>query len=215
MTLNEADEDKVPKTINIYLLRHGKTVGEPALYGHTDIEVALERQAEICRCLLEDGLDFSAVQTSPLKRCSDLAKLIHAKMPELELAVKSDWKETYFGDLDGVPFEQAKSSWELLGAFWQDPKQNPLPKAEPLGDFYLRISASWDAFAKTVDKDTLIVCHGGTIRMILAKILQLDWSNAALYSTLNIAHQSLTHIQITKADQDYFRVCMIGKPLIG
>jgi len=205
----------MPKIINIYLLRHGKTVGEPALYGHTDIEVATDKQTEICRSLLEQEFSFSALQTSPLRRCHDLAKLIHANRPELELIVSAGWKETHFGDLDGVPFAKAKSSWPLLDAFWQDPKQNPLPNSEALSDFYSRISTTWDEFARTVDKDTLIVCHGGTIRMILARLLALDWANAALYSTLSIAHQSLTHIQITQADQNYFRVCMIGKPLIG
>ncbi|MEF1290864.1 histidine phosphatase family protein [Vibrio sp. M260118] len=203
------------KTIDIYLLRHGKTIGEPALYGHTDIPVASERQSAICQALESESLQFASLQTSPLKRCQDLAKLLHARQPSLNLLVSDDWKETCFGDLDGVAFEQAKSSWDLFDAFWQSPAQNPLPNAEPLDDFFARISSAWEQFCKTVDENTLIVCHGGTIRMILAHILKLDWRNAALYSTLNIAHQSITHIQITKADQNYFRVCFIGKPLIG
>ncbi|KJY83372.1 alpha-ribazole phosphatase [Vibrio galatheae] len=209
------DEITVAQTFNVYLVRHGKTVGEPALYGHTDVAVAADRQQAICHSLLKEALQFSALQTSPLKRCRELAEQIKASQPELLLDVNQDWQEMYFGVLDGVPFEQAKSSWPLLDAFWQNPSKNPLPSAEPLGDFYCRVSNAWQAFAKTVDKDTLIVCHGGTIRMILACLLNLDWRNAALYSTLNIAHQSLTHIQITNADQIYFRVCTIGKPLTG
>lgn len=203
------------KTINIYLLRHGKTLGEPALYGHTDIEVAGERQQAICASLLQEGLEFSALQTSPLKRCRELAELIYLARSDVDYLVNQEWQETSFGDLDGVAFEEIKFSWPLLDAFWQDPQHNPLPNSESLNNFYQRISTSWDQFVQTADKDTLIVCHGGTIRMILAHILKLDWGNAALYSTLSIAHQSLTHIQITKTDQNYFRVCMIGKPLTG
>lgn len=201
--------------INIYLLRHGKTLGEPALYGHTDIGVSAERQQGICHSLMGEQLGFESLLTSPLTRCRDLAELINAQHHGLDYRIAPEWQETSFGDLDGVPFEQAKQSWPLFEAFWQEPANNTLPNAEPLDIFYQRISTAWDQFMQTVEKDTLIVCHGGTIRMILAKVLNLDWHNPALYASLNIAHQSLTHIQIIKAEKDYLRVCMIGKPLNG
>lgn len=203
------------KSINVYLLRHGKTVGEAALYGHTDIAVSRERQHRICQSVIDEQLDFTVLITSPLIRCQQLAELIHTQYDHLEYRVEPEWRETSFGHLDGVPFDDAKESWPLLQAFWQDPANNPLPEAEPIDVFYRRISAAWDTFMQTVENDTLIVCHGGTIRMILANLLNLDWRNPALYSSLSIAHQSLTHIQITKAEHTYPRVCMIGKPLNG
>lgn len=203
------------KTFNVYLLRHGKTVGDPALYGCTDVLVADETQRGIQRAVQAEQIAFSAVECSPLQRCQTLARLIVQENPQLSLVVAERWKETHFGALDGVPFESATEQWPKLEAFWQDPMTNTLPNAEPLADFYTRISNAWDEFIQALQQDTLIVCHGGTIRMILAKVLQLDIANPKIYSTLHIAHQSLTHIQITLADKHYERVCMIGKPLNG
>ncbi|MFM2589793.1 histidine phosphatase family protein [Vibrio sp. TBV020] len=200
-------------TVNIYLLRHGKTEGAPALYGHTDVAVAEETQASIHQALNNEKLGFVAVESSPLKRCEALAQRIAIANKSLSLTITDDWKETNFGDLDGVPFENAHSEWPKFEAFWDDPVANPLPNAEPLEQFYNRISMAWQSFTQAVEQDTLIVCHGGTIRMILAQVLQLDFANPMLYSTLHIAHQSISHIQLTKADKNYTRVCMIGKPI--
>lgn len=202
------------KTINVYLLRHGKTVGEPGLYGHTDIVVDDKQQQTICGLLSEQAIEFEAVESSPLKRCQDLAHLVsHSR--NLEPLITPRWQETFFGDYDGIPFEKIRSHWQELDAFWANPAKAMLPNAEPLEDFYYRIHAAWQTFSNETEQDTLIICHGGTIRMILASILNLDWRNPQLYSTLHIAHQSITHIQIIKADKTYFRVCMIGKTLEG
>ncbi|WP_100752392.1 histidine phosphatase family protein [Vibrio salilacus] len=202
-------------TINVYLLRHGKTAGLPALYGHTDIGVADEIQAAMCQNLLAQSRSFSALQTSPLKRCQDLAKRVVSNQTGLSYQIKSQWREISFGDLDGVPFEQAEHAWPLLEAFWQDPANNPLPGAESLQEFHHRVSLQWQEFCEAAQQDTLIICHGGTIRMIIANVLQLDWRNPTLYSALSIGHQTLTHIQITRAEQLYTRVCSIGAPLTG
>lgn len=206
---------KPATTINVYLLRHAKTAGLPALYGHTDIGVDDEIQATLCQSLLAVSPPFSALQTSPLRRCQDLAKRLVSKTPGLSYQIQSQWREISFGDLDGVPFEQAEQAWPLLDAFWQDPSKSPLPGAESLKDFHHRVSQQWQKFCETAQQDTLIICHGGTIRMIIADILQLDWRNPRLYSALSIGHQTLTHIQITHAGQCYTRVCSIGTALTG
>jgi len=125
----------------------------------------------------------------------------------------SGWQEMAFGKFDGVPFAQLQQEWPQLEAFWQSPARNTLPQAESLESFYQRVSEQWQALIEQNEQDTLIVCHGGTIRMILAHVLKLDWQNPLLYSSLAIGHQSITHIQISLADQHYFRVCSIAKPL--
>lgn len=60
------------KTINIYLLRHGKTLGEPALYGKTDVKVDVRLQDQICQQLVKRQLRVTKVISSPLARCRDL-----------------------------------------------------------------------------------------------------------------------------------------------
>ncbi len=60
--------------INLYLMRHGKTVGRPALNGKTDVLVEAHRQEQIAHTLLRSPYSFSNIITSPLRRCRDLAQ---------------------------------------------------------------------------------------------------------------------------------------------
>lgn len=201
------------KTINIYLLRHGKTVGEPALYGHTDVAVEQETQQQIAQAVLSRQLNIKQVITSPLKRCADLAHLLGHAQPSLKVTIEPELKEMSFGELDGVSFDSAKALWPTLEQFWQSPAQHTLPGAESLSNFNKRITTSWEQLVLDVEQDTLLICHGGTIRMILASLLPLDWQDSRLYSTLHIGHQTISHIQIIKADAIYKRVCSIGAPI--
>ncbi|USD33837.1 MULTISPECIES: histidine phosphatase family protein [Vibrio] len=201
------------KTVNIYLLRHGKTQGEPALNGSTDALVDSDTQQAICRGLISSSLNITHVVTSPLRRCQDLAALLVSNRPALSLSADPQLQEMNFGELDGQPFDCIKPHWPLLEQFWQDPAETVLPEAETLQQFHRRVTQRWTALVESVEEDTLIICHGGTIRMILASILDLDWKNPALYSVLQIDNQSLTHIQLTRADSLYQRVCSIGVPL--
>lgn len=201
------------KNINIYLLRHGKTVGEPALYGRTDVAVDEKTQNQICAQLLEQDWAIKQVVSSPLRRCRELAEKLAKANPELALQICDNIQEMDFGDLDGKPFDSVQHHWPQLEQFWQDPALNTLPGAETLNSFYTRVSIFWQQFVENVAEDTLIVCHGGTIRMILATLLPLDWRNSDLYSVLQINHQSISHIQIIKADTTYKRVCSVSAPL--
>ncbi|NRF63604.1 histidine phosphatase family protein [Vibrio coralliilyticus] len=201
------------KTVNIYLLRHGKTLGEPALNGATNALVAHNTQQAICQSLLDASISFEHVITSPLRRCADLADLLVAKNSQLSLSIEDELREMDFGEVDGKPFDSIKSEWPLLERFWNDPAAVELPQAETLQAFHQRVSRQWAALMESVEEDTLIISHGGTIRMILASLLNLDWRNPTLYSVLQIGNQSLTHIQLTKTDSLYQRVCSIGTPL--
>lgn len=201
------------KTVNIYLLRHGKTLGEPALNGATNVSVAESTQHAICQSLLDTPISFEHIITSPLCRCADLAELLIAKNAQCSLSIDEQLREMNFGEVDGKPFDSLKSQWSLLERFWNDPASVELPQAETLQAFHQRVTRQWASLVEDVQGDTLIICHGGTIRMILTSLLNLDWRNPALYSVLQIGNQSLTHIQLIKADSLYQRVCSIGTPL--
>ncbi len=201
------------KSTHIYLLRHGKPEGSPALYGQTDVGVSSIDTSAACDYLLNGVFDFEKVLTSPLRRCCELAELLVNRKPSLSFQVAPAFQEMSFGMLDGVPFDDAQESWPQLEAFWENPSQNTLPDGELLGDFYERVASAWKVLTDTEDKNTLIVCHGGTIRMILAHVLQLDWRNSALFSTLSIGYHSITHIELIKADWLYFKVHLIGGKL--
>ncbi len=190
----------------LYLLRHGKVNGLPALNGHTDIDVTDEINAKIISELnqLQANLGSNRIThivSSPLQRCAKVAEKF-AQINNLTLEKKDDFKEMDFGELDGISFDAIRDSecgeqnWKKLEEFWQNPSQSPLPKAELLINFYQRIELALNNLLLSHQgENILLVCHGGVIRMILSCILKLDHANKALFSQLTIKNSSITLIK--------------------
>ncbi|CAM3942865.1 Putative phosphoserine phosphatase 2 [Vibrio aerogenes CECT 7868] len=196
---------------DVWLLRHGKTTGPAALNGQTDACVAPQTQTQITQVLARQNLPYRQVISSPLSRCLDLATRL---TDDDKVMIQPDWKEMNFGDFDGVPFEQIPPErWAELEKFWENPVQYPLTGAETLAAFYQRVSACWTRFTGDLQTDTLVVTHGGVIRMILAQVLNLDWRNPALFTRLNIANQSLTHLEVVTGEYDFVTVKSVGVQL--
>ncbi|MBD0785563.1 histidine phosphatase family protein [Vibrio sp. Y2-5] len=199
---------------NLYLLRHGKTQGKPALNGHIDVVVHDSIQSAIAHSVLQK-YTFSKVYSSPLTRCKRVAELITELNPALKLVIDPRLKEQNFGDYDGVPFDDLTQEWKKLEQFWANPAQNTLPNAETLKEGYERVTQAWEQIVQHCVQDTLIVAHGGPIRYIIAHVLGLDWQNPQLYTSLSIANQSITHIQISKfGDKVFFSVKGVAIPLV-
>lgn len=199
----------------VYLIRHGKVDGEPALYGHTDVEVPSSENQLICELLEKQGLSFSKVISSPLARCQKLAVKL-AEKHACSLQLENKLKEMNFGQFDGVPFDSLYKDdevWRQFERFWENPVQHPLPKSELLTGFSYRVIEAWHQVISQLNHhdQVLIVCHGGVIRMILAYLLNVDFRNPHWYTQLSIANGSLTSIDIR---DNNVRVKEIAKPLI-
>ncbi|OIQ26278.1 histidine phosphatase family protein [uncultured Vibrio sp.] len=207
-------EETNNKCYSVYLLRHGKTLGEPSLNGVTDVAVADSVQQSIANALMKESLGYSTIISSPLRRCRELAEALTLNTPGLAYSIDEGFMEMDFGDFDGQSFDSLRPHWSLLDSFWQDPSTNTLPNAESLEACYQRVTKAWSRTVNDLNNDTIIVCHGGTIRLILAYILKLDYTNAAWYSALNIANQSLTHITIFEDYKESPHIQTIGKPLV-
>ncbi|MGV2987089.1 histidine phosphatase family protein [Vibrio sp. E150_011] len=200
--------------INIYLLRHGKVDGDAALYGHTDIPVSVTENRQLLTQLQSALTGIKEVQTSPLIRCQKLAEQ-YAHLHHCPLTIHPVMREMHFGDIDGVPFKSmTEQEWLAVEPFWSSPSQHRLPNAESLTDFHARIVQYWKVLAAQ-SVDTLVVTHGGVIRMILAHLLAIDWTNAKWYSTLSIQNGSLTHIQINPDMPEHILVKTIGASIKG
>ncbi|MHA2811896.1 alpha-ribazole phosphatase [Vibrio campbellii] len=200
------------KTLNIYLLRHGKVNAAPGLHGQADLKVDEAEQRKIAQAWQQTGREVEGIISSPLSRCHDLAEIL-AEQQLLPLSVEPQLQELDFGDFDGIPFDMLSEHWNKLDAFWKAPAQHTLPNAESLDDFSHRVTCAWSQIINDINDNLLIVTHGGVIRMILAHVLGVDWRNPRWYSTLTIGNASVTHITITIDDQIYASVRSIGVPL--
>ncbi|RZA04637.1 MAG: histidine phosphatase family protein, partial [Moraxellaceae bacterium] len=95
--------------------------------------------------------------------------------------------------------------------FWQSPEKIQPPNGEHLGLFAKRVISAWEYLTKNPsDEHHLIVCHGGTIRIIIAHILRIDWRNAALFTQLHINYNSITRIELTEAGKTAAIIKCIG-----
>lgn len=209
---------------NVYLLRHGKVNGLPALYGQTDIAVSDEINHKILIELneLQQNLTHPLTQviTSPLQRCAVVAEQF-SKANNLPIETNASFQEMNFGQLDGVSFDAIKDSttsketWQQLEDFWREPGVFSLPEAELLTQFYLRIKQSWELLLKKYEgENILLVCHGGVIRMILSYILNLDHGNQSLFSQLTIKNSSVTIVKnIITQSSSHSNVLTISAPL--
>lgn len=197
----------------IFLLRHGEVAGAPALYGRTDAQLSDKGFAQLkqqCASLPP----ISEVVCSPLQRCCGFAQQLATEYG-LKAHVNAGFQEMDFGLYDGKPYESLSGEdWQKLELFWHDPRANTLPQAESLRGMYQRVSGAWQTLLSDQDSGaTLVVTHGGVIRLLIAHILNIDWCNPSLYSQLRIGYASLT--LITQADYKDAQPAIeyIGKPV--
>ncbi|MCF2949867.1 alpha-ribazole phosphatase family protein [Paraglaciecola aquimarina] len=179
----------------IDLLRHGSIDGPPALYGRTDVCLSEQGLKQMFRQVRQLAFPDNII-SSPLRRCKEFAQEM-ARDHQLPLHLEDDLRECDFGAWDGIKFDDTSQQWPLMTSFWQDPSHNTPPKGESLQDFHQRVVNAWNKLTKQFSQEySLVVCHGGVIRQILAHLLPVDWQDGDWYSQLNIGYASLTRITI-------------------
>lgn len=197
--------------VNILLLRHGKVNGPAALYGHTNVLVEQNLDDQTTSALASKTLHLSKIVSSPLSRCSNLAKQLSCGLG-ITLNINPDLAEMNFGRFDGVAFDSMSSGdWQQLAPFWDRPAECALQGGERLADFHQRVVSAWREVLET-EQNTLVICHGGVIRQILADVLGLDWRNPKLYSSLAIGNSTITQIQFDTDYPENLVVKVIGQP---
>jgi len=160
---------------SISLLRHGETIGGARFRGSIDDPLNQTGWDQMWSGVEERRWDH--IISSPLVRCADFADSFAAKN-SISIEYDERIKEMHFG------------SWE--GRTADDPLQNTPPQAEKLLDFQARVLSAWhDVVAQHRDQHTLLVTHGGVIRIILCHLQQHPVQRLL---ELEVGHASLTRI---------------------
>lgn len=185
------------KTRHFSFVRHGKVNGPAALYGKTNIVSSTRGQQELFAGLerLHQEMPIDYIFTSPLQRCAQTAEefATHHLLP---ISTMDELQECNFGDWDGVDFNLLKHQWPQLELFWQTPLHSTPPNGENLKTFSDRINHAWQEIQNQQYCDhTLIVCHAGSIRMVIASLLNIPLESA-LFQQLHIDYCSHTRIDI-------------------
>lgn len=162
------------KTYKIHLIRHAMTAEnvEGKYIGQTDVEPSAEGLEQIKNLMSENSgyPEVDVVISSPLKRCTQTAKLIY---PDKEPVIMQDLIEYDFGDFEGCTAEELKDldtfkNW-LAGT---DP-DTPVPFGESQNQFNKRICECFirivDGIIRSGTDSTAVFTHGGIIMSIMAK----------------------------------------------
>ena len=159
--------------MRLHLVRHPKPIVAPDIcYGATDLPVPAQENARVLRCLMTTLPTPTLLFSSPLRRCADLAD---------SLSARCGWRPPIH---DQRLAELDFGSWEMRT--WED-----IPRAEidawasdtldyrpgggesvtlmaaRVSEFYGDLQRSHSGRQHDND-DVIVVCHAGTIRLLLA-----------------------------------------------
>ncbi|MDP2559714.1 histidine phosphatase family protein [Psychrobium sp. 1_MG-2023] len=187
------------KKFSLTLLRHGETIAKNCLNGHHNVALSPLGEQQMQQALASIPT-VDAVVSSPLNRCSVQAQS-YAKANSLPYQVTEQFKEMDFGKWDGKSFDYLYQHYpQQLDLFWQDPWNNPPPSGESVEQFYQRVDLAWHQVI-VQEKNTLIVCHGGVIRYIIAKVLGLPLSGNQHLIALKIDYAAVITIDVVIDDK--------------
>jgi broad specificity phosphatase PhoE len=163
-----------PPTVTL-LLRHGLTqmTVEKRYAGTSDAplnEAGLEQAAAAAKRLATAGLD--AIVSSPLRRARTTASEV-AALSGLQVVVDEGFRETDFGDWEGLTFAEVREQWpDVVAAWLADPEAGP-PGGESFAAARRRIDAAMErVLAAHAGQKVLIVSHVGPIKALVASALQ-------------------------------------------
>lgn len=182
-------------TTTIDLLRHGACEGDGEfIRGATDHLLSAEGFEHMSHSMGDTPPKWDAIVSSPLRRCVDFSETL-AEQYQCDFYQDQRLAEIDFGDWDGMKTDDIAKRWpDKLEQFWQNPMDFPPPNAETMQDFQARVIDAKRALINQLKgKHTLVVSHGGVIRMMLADVLGMP---IRPLSRLHIPHGSLSRVQI-------------------
>jgi broad specificity phosphatase PhoE len=188
-------------TLKLILIRHGESDAnvQRKFCGFQDVDLTekgIWQAKRLARRL--EGVSVDTVYCSDLKRAYHTAEIIFGNRGK-DIVSNPKFREINFGAWEGYTFEEVKSKFgygDKFNSWLENIKvEVNIPQGESLVDLNDRVMAELNNVLKKYektdkDKTIALVCHGGTIRVILSNALNIglkDMWNIEQYSTaLNI-----------------------------
>jgi len=153
--------------MRLYLVRHPKPVVNPdTCYGSSDVEVDTAQRDLVCAALLRTLPTDVPLYSSPLRRCAGLARQLSASMSGQAIIFDARLAEMDFGNWElrawsNIPRDEIDAWAQDVAAYRPGGGECVLHVAERVGAFH-------DDLLQVGAQSAAIICHAGTIRMLLA-----------------------------------------------
>lgn len=189
----------------LYMLRHGEIATPGILAGKTDVALSEAGFQQLCNST-EQLAEIAQCISSPLQRCQQFARHFTDKN-NIELAIEVKLKEMDFGDWDGKKYQDL---WQIkateqntsLGDFWQNPWQHTPPNGEAMADFTQRVDTWWQQWlAEASEGNTLLISHGGVIKHLIARILNMPIPGTDHMSNIDVPYAGLVKVGVYRDEQ--------------
>lgn len=195
------------KQFTLTLLRHGETNSPNSLNGVTDVELSPKGRQQ----MLDSAATINNVEhisSSTLQRCRNVASSL-AQQRNLPFEVHPELSEMNFGDWDGQTLESLYQQFpQQMDHFFNSPWQTTVPNGESVENFYKRVNKVWLAHI-TLQKNALLVCHGGVIRYLIAMVLGMPLTGNKHICALKVDYAAIVQVDIFIDDDDNIHQTLI------
>jgi alpha-ribazole phosphatase/probable phosphoglycerate mutase len=186
----------------IVLIRHGETDWNnmKKYQGASDIPLNSAGRAQARRTSVRlEGWPLDRIVSSPKERALETSEIIRDRIsPGAELHIHSGLSEISYGKWEGMTVSAIKAEYgDLYSAWKEDPTSYTPPGGESFDDALNRVSSAMEDILRPGrdDEDIAVICHGGTIRLLLVSLLDISPS---LVWRMKIQNCSLNGVQVLK-----------------
>ena len=157
--------------MNIYVVRHGESVGnvEKSYHGSEELELSEKGIAQVGVLKKKlDNIKFNKIYVSERSRAAQTAQLLGYK--HIEISEKLN--ERGFGIFEGLTFCEIEREYPLQCSHWLEDWRNYRPdKGESHSDIAKRVFDFMDTLLANEKDDVLIITHAGVMRMIYCYVM--------------------------------------------
>ncbi len=193
----------------IYFVRHGETewnkIGKYQGFSDIPLSDLGIRQAEACAKAMED-ISIDYIITSDLCRAQTTAEAINKKQANpVTIKIDSRLREINFGCWETLTYDEIETKWPgAIREMYLKPADIRIEGGESFRDVQER---SWEALKDCLEQveegaTILVVCHGGTIRTLLCKLLHMDLNHAWNFSQGNTAISRINYFGMEETDHN-------------
>ena len=182
-------------------LRHGECQGGEVFRGATDLALS-ETGWQQMWAATSPAQPWQQIVSSPLSRCAQFAeKLGQAK--SIPVALCDDLREIHFGCWEGRPIAEVwQQQPELIGRYFADPGSVTPQGGEPMDMARRRLASAWRQILREYSgRHLLLVHHGGTIRLLLAHLLQMPLQAV---TNISVPYAGLSRLHVYRRQDQLF-----------
>lgn len=183
-------------TTYIDVIRHGEPVGGRVFRGHTDHRLTELGVRQFQQRIERMGHQWHQVVSSPLLRCRQSAEQL-AVTQDIPLRIEPNFAEIHFGEWENQQVDKVMAE-QSISQLWQDPMSFCAPQGEPTAALQERTMLAWQTILNTSPgQRVLVVTHGGVIRVLAQRLLELT-SNAM--NMLSLPHAAVMSFKVILAE---------------